>query len=213
MSRKPRKNQNRPSRRREREAVGEGGTAAVAVSSQGGIMGWLRERGPIFHFVVKLAVLMIVANVILMLDPVDERAMPRYMEGWATVSAATLRVMGIDAKTNGTSIYSSEPRFSVNIKKGCDAVQPMVLFIMAVLASPVLWKTKWMGLLAGIAFLMVMNLVRVISLYYTGIYWESAFEIMHHDVWQTLFVILSILAWLFWALWAVKKTARRHAAV
>jgi len=211
MSPKSGKHQGRPSRSRGRATAAEG--AAAVVDGRGGVTGWLRERGPIFYFVVKLAALMIVANIILMLEPVDDRVMPKYMEGWASVSAGTLRVLGIDAKANGTSIYSSNPRFSVNIKKGCDAVQPMVLFVMAVLASPVLWKTKWMGLLAGIAFLMVMNLVRVISLYYTGIYWKSAFEIMHHDVWQTLFVIFSILAWLFWALWAVKQTARHHAAV
>jgi len=58
-----------------------------------------------------------------------------------------------------------------------------------------------------------MNLVRVISLFYVGIYFSmKTFDIMHHDVWQAVFIILSIFAWALWAVWAVRKTVvRQHA--
>jgi exosortase/archaeosortase family protein len=162
------------------------------------------SKKPIFQFVAGLIVLLIIANVALRHKSVDEKLIPQYLRGWANVSAAVLNVFGENAKVYGSAI--SSPRFSVNIKKGCDAVQPTVLFICAVLASPVARWSKLPGLALGILFLMIMNLVRVLSLFYIGIYWNSAFEIMHHDVWQAAFIILSILAWAAWALWAVRKT-------
>lgn len=177
----------------------------------GGLRGWFRLRNPIFRFVLLLAILMIAAKIVLSTSFVDGTLAPKYLRAWAHVSAATMNLWGENASVYDSSIRSS--RFSVNIKEGCDAVQPTVLFIMAVLASPVAFRPKLPGLAIGIFFLMAMNLVRVISLFYIGVYWNSAFETMHHDVWQAVFIILSILAWWFWAVWAVKKTRKRkHAA-
>lgn len=166
-----------------------------------------RLRNPIFRFVATLAILMIVANIVLATDLFKERLIPQYLQAWASVSAATLNVFGENARVMEHTIWSN--RFSVNIKKGCDAVQPTVLFITAVLASPVAFWSKLPGLAIGFLFLMFMNLVRVISLFYIGIYWNAAFDTMHHDVWQAVFIILSILAWALWALWAVKKTMQQ----
>ena len=163
-----------------------------------------KTKSPIFRFVVTLAVLMVVANVILYTDLFRDNLMPKYLRGWAGVSAAALSVLGEDARVVDSSVSSS--RFSVNIKQGCDAIQPTVLFVTAVLASPVALMSKIPGLLIGVFFLMFMNLVRVLSLFYIGIYWYAAFDTMHHDVWQALFIILSIAAWALWALWAVRKT-------
>jgi len=162
------------------------------------------SKKPIFKFVVGLGLLLIAANVVLHTEKVDKGLIPSYLRGWAEVSASVLNVFGENARVYDSSISSN--RFSVNIKKGCDAIQPTILFICAVLASPVALKPKIPGLILGLAFLMLMNLVRVLSLFYVGIYWNAAFEIMHHDVWQAVFIILSILAWGAWALWAVRKT-------
>lgn len=144
------------------------------------------------------------ANLVLVMDQVKNGLVPEYLRGWAHASAFTLRLFGENASVHGSAI--SSPRFQVNIKQGCDALQPTILFVSAVLASPVGFMSKLPGLLAGFSFLMFLNLTRVISLFYIGIYWNSAFETMHHDVWQALFIIFSIAAWAIWAVWAVKRT-------
>jgi exosortase/archaeosortase family protein len=172
----------------------------------GGFRAWYRAKHPIFRFVVLLAILMAIANVLLATNRVRNGIIPEYLQGWAHISGAVLRVFGEDARVIGSSVTSS--RFSVDIKRGCDAVQPTVLFISAVLASPVAFLPKLPGLAIGFFFLMAMNLVRVLSLFYIGIYFPSAFATMHHDVWQATFIILSILAWALWAIWAVRKTTQ-----
>jgi exosortase/archaeosortase family protein len=158
----------------------------------------------VFQFVVMLGVLMFVLNVVIATKPIRHGFIPKYLESWAQVSGAVLRLCGENARVSGSAVTSD--RFSVDIKRGCDAVQPTVLFLSAVLASPVAFLPKLPGLAIGFFFLMAMNLVRVISLFYIGIYFPSAFDTMHHDVWQATFIILSISAWALWAIWAVKKT-------
>jgi len=123
-----------------------------------------------------------------------------------------LRVLGEDARVLGAVVTSS--RFSVSIVEGCDAIQPVGLFVAAVLASPVAWMPKFPGLLVGAAFLTVMNLVRIVSLFYIGIYFPKAFDMMHRDVSQGLFIVLVVLTWVLWALWAVRRTkAASHAGL
>ncbi len=162
-------------------------------------------KRPIFRFVVSLLVILAFFELLLLTDWVKSEASPPYLEFHAWMSGTVLSWLGEDAHVSGSVVHSN--RFSVNIKKGCDALQPCALFIAAVLASPVLFKPKIPGLVLGLLFLMLMNILRVVSLFYVGIYFDqTVFDIMHHDVWQATFIFLAIVAWAMWALWAVKKT-------
>ncbi len=96
-------------------------------------------------------------------------------------------------------------RFGMEVERGCDAVEPTILFLAAVLASPVAFRARLIGMVVGGLALAVMNVVRLLTLFLTGIYWQTAFEIMHVDVWQAIFVFLAILFWVLWALWALQR--------
>lgn len=100
----------------------------------------------------------------------------------------------------------SSPRFALEVQHGCNALLPTALFISAALASPVRFRTKIPGILIGGTVLMAMNLVRIISMYYTGIQIPNFFSTMHKDVWPTIFVSLSVLLWVLWAIWARKRS-------
>lgn len=186
-------------------SAGAGNDSAAAITVWASPLRWFRSRNPIFRFVASLAVLMIVANVLLSTSYAKKDLLPSYLRGWAHISAGALKLMGERTTVSDSQVIS--PRFSVSIKRGCDAVQPTLLFVTAVIASPVALWSKLPGLAFGLLFLMAMNLVRVISLFYIGIYFSmKTFDIMHHDVWQAVFIILSIFAWAVWAVWAVRKT-------
>ncbi len=103
-----------------------------------------------------------------------------------------LRVLGDDAAAKGTSITSS--RFALDVKRGCDAIQASAFFVFGVLASPapVSLLSRVVPLAVGTLFLLVMNLVRIVSLYYTGVYFPKAFDVIHVDVWQALFIFLPL---------------------
>ncbi len=167
---------------------------------------WRRRPHPVFRFVVGLVILLGLFQIFIQWSPIKDQAIPSYLRFCARTSGAVMNFFGEKANIHDSTISSA--RFSINIKRGCDAVQPTTLFIAGVLASPVMFWPKIPGLLIGIFFLATMNLVRVISLFYVGaLFSTKTFDFMHHDVWQAAFIVLAILAWGLWAVWAARRTA------
>ncbi|MFH1746415.1 MAG: exosortase H [Planctomycetota bacterium] len=172
---------------------------------------WFQAKRPIFQFVVVLAVLMGLFYASTMTRVFQERIYPAYLQWNAQASAAILRLCGEDARTEGATIVSS--RFQVHIKRGCEAIEPSALFAAAVLAFPAPWRRRLMGVLLGVLLLAIINLVRIVSLYYVGVHAPRIFEAMHVEVWQPVFIALALVLWILWALWATKpKKAPSHAA-
>jgi len=172
---------------------------------RGSVGTWYRAKRPVVLFVLLFALLMGVFYAVTWIPAVGERMLPGYMRLNAAAAAAVMNAFGAEARTNDTQISAVNPRpFSVDIRQGCDAVEPTVLFVSAVLAFPAGLKFKVPGVLIGSLTLALINLIRIISLFYTGVYFPRAFEIMHVDVWQPIFILLSLAFWVFWAWWATK---------
>ncbi len=171
---------------------------------------WVGSKRPVFIFVGVFVLLMGVFYAITFLPFVNKGVMQGLQEVNARASAAVLNIFGEGARAIDTNITSN--RYSVNIKHGCDAIEPIALFVAAVLAFPAPLRTKWPGLLIGTFVLTALNIVRIISLFYVGIHWQSAFDTMHEDVWQPAFIVFSLFFWVVWALWATKpRTQIAHA--
>lgn len=123
---------------------------------------------------------------------------------YAAISGKLLSLLGFPVHVDGDLIYSSG--FSISIKKGCDAAEPMAIFIAGLIAFPALVRTKLAGLVLGLAILFLLNLVRIISLYIIGIHSPEFFEAMHLAVWQVVFIISAILLWYLWLRYLVNRT-------
>lgn len=122
--------------------------------------------------------------------------------GYANMGSYILNILGEGTSANGVSITS--PFFSLTIKEGCDAITPIILYSMAILAFPISLRLKWPGLLLGIMALFILNVIRIISLYYVGKHFSyETFDFVHVDVWQILFLIMTIFTWLLWMRWAL----------
>lgn len=163
---------------------------------------WLRGKRPIFQFVGLFILLLTGFYLFTFLPAMNKGFLPSYMRLNARMSAAILNVFGEGARADGTMVYSS--RYSVDIHHGCDAIEPSALFIAAVLAFPAKFLLKLPGLLAGTVVLSLINLFRIVTLFYTGIHLPGSFEFMHEDVWQSLFVLLALVLWVLWAWWATR---------
>jgi len=133
----------------------------------------------------------------------NRRFVPWHHHLIAKVSGDVLAVFGQDIRVKGASIFS--PRFSVNIIRGCDAVEAIALYVCAVLAFPLPFLKKIPGMIAGILLLLILNLVRIVSLFLIGVYSPRIFALMHIDVWQALFIFFDVLLWILWLLWATRN--------
>jgi exosortase H (IPTLxxWG-CTERM-specific) len=169
--------------------------------------GWL-QKWPVLFFVLGFAVLMILFYIFWLSDFYLNHVQPNIVSVNATVSSFILNLFGMHTVAVKENITSSA--FSVCIANGCDAVEAMALFSSALLSFPAKWKYKLVGFFVGIAVMMSLNIIRIVSLFFTGIYFPKAFELMHVEVWQVLFILIAIGLWIFWIKWTRKETP--HAA-
>lgn len=168
---------------------------------------WAQKR-PVVFFVLGFALLMVVFYAILLSDYFQNNIQVKVMSVYAVISSFILNIFGME--TIATSGWIRAPQFSISIARGCDALEAMALFASALLTFPAQWKHKLAGLGVGLAVLYLLNVVRIVSLYLIGLYFPKAFEFMHVEVWQGIFIIFALALWIFWIRWTRKEKV--HAA-
>lgn len=168
-----------------------------------GVASGIRRKLPILRFVGLFALFMSLAYVCEITPSVRKRVFPAYLRHNARVCGVILAALGEDVSVHRRSI--SSPRFALEVEHGCNALLPTALFVSAVLASPVRFRLKIPGIIIGAILLMLMNLVRIVSMFYAGIYVPGFFGRIHEEVWPAIFVTLSLFLWIVWALWARER--------
>lgn len=131
------------------------------------------------------------------LNWVNDHVIEPFTAGIARVSGAVLDLIGQNVTMQGTIIRNT--RFAVNIRNGCNGVEAMLIFLAAVLAFPASWRSRLLGLGIGILAIQAVNLIRVVALFLTGVYFPALFDASHTVVWQTLVILSGVLLWIFWA--------------
>lgn len=188
-----------------RRAGPAGGAEPRPAARLGGLArGWLGRKWPVIRFMLVMAVFLGAFFAATSTRAFQQGFFPWYMSQNASWSAGLLRVCGEEASSSGASLRS--PRFAVEIRRGCEAIEPTVLFVAAVVGFPVSLLARVLGVLLGLVALSLLNLVRIVSLFYVGIYWPNIFEMMHVEVWQPAFIVLALALWIAWAVWATRRS-------
>jgi exosortase/archaeosortase family protein len=131
------------------------------------------------------------------------RALSAYLRGLAAASAGAISVFDPAVTARGAEIQG---RFPLQIVLDCSAADAQALFLGAVLAFPVGWRRKVVGALAGLGGLNLVNLARIVCLYFIGARWPGAFHTLHEEVIQILLVLVAAAGFALWARWAVRTS-------
>ena len=125
----------------------------------------------------------------------------------ATAQVVTwmLGLAGELVRVDGTVIYS--PQFNMSIASECTAITPTIVLAAATFAVPAPLISKLKGVILGACVLHLVNLVRIISLYYVGVMWPDMVEFVHLVLWQVALIVLAVALWVFWA----QRFRRDHA--
>jgi exosortase H (IPTLxxWG-CTERM-specific) len=142
-------------------------------------------------------VLLAAGFTLISLNWVNDHAVEPFTAGIARASGAVLGLLGQHVTMKGTVIRS--PRFAVNIRNGCNGVEAMLIFLAAVLAFPASWKSRLAGLALGILAIQGVNLIRIVALFLTGVYFPRLFDTSHTVIWQTIVILFGVLLWIYWA--------------
>jgi exosortase H (IPTLxxWG-CTERM-specific) len=163
---------------------------------------WFRTKNPVLRFVVVFGLLAGLFYAVMFSSSFQNAFFPPYLRFSARMASTVCNWFG--QRTTVSEWTISSARFSTEIALGCDAAEPAVLFVAAVLAFPAPLRRKIPGIVVGAAILAVVNLVRIVSLFLVGVYFFKAFEWMHVEVWQAIFILLAVVLWALWIQWAMK---------
>jgi len=130
---------------------------------------------------------------------VDANAIFPVLKVSARGTSAILSVIGV--KTTAAGVVVRGIDHAVAVRRGCDPLEPIVLFSAGVIAFPAPWRRKVPGLIVGSAFLFVFNLLRIASLYLLGANKSPLLESAHMVWWPAFFIVCSLILWVLWLHW------------
>ncbi len=119
-----------------------------------------------------------------------------YLNLNARMSVFVLGLLGRATVAQGDAILYGFG--SLQIKRGCDAVQPCGILIAAVLAYPGSAKAKLTAAGLGVLVLSLLNVVRIVSLVYAVRGYPRAFELLHEALWPAAMILVAFALWAAW---------------
>lgn len=164
----------------------------------GGLMDFNRLwKRPETRFLILFLGILGTSFAVVALKPVDHAFVVPFTTAVAKVSGTILALFGEDITVNGCQLTS--PRFAVTIYNGCNGLITSLIFISGVLAFPARWPAKILGVVGGLVAIQGINLVRIISLFYIGIYFPNLFNSSHIFIWQSIVILFGVGLWMVWA--------------
>lgn len=176
--------------------------------------GLAQAKGPALRFVLVSAGLMLLFYGVFYTSPEDSPALNALIRGYLGAYASSagwiLDLFGFDARAEGTTLFLGGK--TVEVVRGCDAMEPIAFFVAAVIAVRVPLRAKLVGLLAGVPLLVLLNLARIIALSLVSARAPQYFETAHVVVGQSLFILCTLFLWFVWVIRASRAEEAPRAA-
>lgn len=116
------------------------------------------------------------------------------------VTLALIHCIGMEAVRNAT-IISHPDGFAYEIYYRCTSFLPVAFLCVSILAYQRPLHYKFIGLIVGVPILMLINLVRLVHLFYIGVNNPSVFRIVHSVIWLIIMIIVILSLWVIWIKW------------
>ncbi len=156
---------------------------------------WVASKGPVLQFGLSFALWLAVLYALLATTFFD-RMLYSYLEANAWLANAILR--GLGQPTHVSEVTIQSPQFAMAVRRGCDAVEPTWLLCAAMISFPAPLLHKLWGMLAAVVLLQILNLIRIVSLYWIGIHLPGFFNSAHLELWPTAFIVVAIVIFVGW---------------
>jgi len=127
----------------------------------------------------------------------NEAATASLQTAIARIVSSSLNLLGQKTEAIGTTVSSA--RFSIAVVTACTGLFLTAVYLAAVLAYPARWLAKLLGAGIGLTGIFTLNIVRLVSLFYVGLYFPRYVDQVHLLIWQSLTIVFSLFLWLFWA--------------
>lgn len=151
-----------------------------------------KEGLSVWRFAVTYLVLMGSFFILISLKPIqnviDFNGL--YTKGVVILTSKILKVLTIPTTYQGSFIQL--PSIALDVKFGCNGLEAVMIYSVAVIAFPASWKNKFLGILGGFLVIQVINILRISSLAYSAIHFKNLFETIHIYIAQGMMIAISL---------------------
>lgn len=121
-----------------------------------------------------------------------------FTEGVAHLSALIIQLFDDKVTSQGVLLQQMENGFAVSIQSGCNGVEAVIVLVSAMLVFPSSWKLKCLGMVTGFLAVEILNIIRIITLFYIGQWDQEMFEWAHLYIWEALIMLDVLIIFLWW---------------
>lgn len=154
-------------------------------------------RSPASRFVVRFAAFALAGFVAYGFPYAPESAVSgwfeSYLRAYAEVVAAVLSLFESELVVNGTTLIG---RTTIQVVRSCDAMDANILLASAILASEGSRARKLFAVVLALAFVAVLNVTRIVSLYFALVHYPGCFGALHLEVWPLILLLAAGAAFL-----------------
>lgn len=157
------------------------------------------------RFLTLFCIFQISLFVLELTPPVQQWFVTPFTELLVLVSISVVTLFDADAVGSGIHLYDKASGFAMSIEAGCNGVEASIVLLAAMIAFPAKWNIRLAGILLGLLSIHVVNIGRIVSLFYIGQWNMEVFDWAHLYVWQALIMLDVFIAFLFWLRYVLKK--------
>lgn len=113
-----------------------------------------------------------------------------YTKGIVILTSKILKLLTIPNTYQGSIIQL--PSIALDVKFGCNGLEAVMIYSVAVITFPASWKNKFIGIFGGFLVIQVINILRISSLAYSAIHFKNLFETIHIYIAQGMMIAVSL---------------------
>ena len=164
------------------------------------------------RFFILFTILLIGLFTLEILEPAEKYVILPFTSVIADVSVWIVQIFDDNVEAYRNVIRNATTGFGVRIERGCNGVEAVIILFAAIFAFPAPLKNKLIGFTIGFFAIQLLNLVRIVSLFYLGQWNQVAFEWFHLYLWQALIILDALVVWLIWLRTLPQAKLRRQQA-
>ena len=165
------------------------------------------------RFVVVFGVVLVVLFTIEMLNPVQAHVVVPFTSMLAKISALLITPFDDTVIAYGKVLQFQDTGFAVSIEAGCNGVEATIVLIAAVVAFPASWAQRAAAIGFGFLAVQVLNIARIISLFYLGNWDLDIFKWVHLYLWPALIMLDVLVVFILYLRYLSQQQAEpAHAA-
>ena len=113
-----------------------------------------------------------------------------YTKGVVALTTGILDMAGVPCSSHGSIIQL--PSLFLDVRFGCNGLEAVMIYSVAVIAFPSPWQRKAAGILWGFLVIQAINIVRIAALAYVAVYLNGHFEFIHIYIAQGMMIAVSL---------------------